>query len=204
MIPDQQVTSVKIAAEKRELTRKEVYELQNSIRQTLIQALSGTVQALGGVALLFGLYYTAQTLRISQETLRTNQEALQVTQEGQMTERFAQRLSIWETEESMMIRLGGIHALQRIARHSDQDHWPIMESYGLRTGQRAMAAEGSPPTNRWSSPRCSITRNAYSHTVDGRRPNVLEDTYRHPGSSDSYCTAHPVPQREGVNRLDLA
>jgi len=81
VIPNQQVTSVKIAAEKRELTQKDVYELRNSIRQTFVQALG----LLGSAALFFGLYYTAKTLRISQETLRTNQEALRVTQEGHIT-----------------------------------------------------------------------------------------------------------------------
>jgi hypothetical protein len=40
---------------------------ESGFRQTLVQIV-------GGVALLGGLYFTAQTLRTSQETLRVNQK----------------------------------------------------------------------------------------------------------------------------------
>jgi uncharacterized protein YjbI with pentapeptide repeats len=120
VIPNQQIASVKIAAEKGELTAKEFYELRNSIRQTFAQAL-------GGVALLLGLYFTAQTLRTSQETLRINQATLRVTQEGQVTERFGKAIEHLGDKERLTVRLGGIYALERIARDSPKDHWQIME-----------------------------------------------------------------------------
>src|SRR5262245_50879554 len=72
VIPHQKLATGRVTpAWKRELTQKEMYELQNNIRQTFIQALGGVLQTLGGIALLLGLYFTARTLRISQETLRT-------------------------------------------------------------------------------------------------------------------------------------
>jgi uncharacterized protein YjbI with pentapeptide repeats len=112
VIPSQQIAAVKIAADKTELSSKEFYELRNSIRQTFLQAL-------GGAALLLGLYFTARTLRISQETLRTNQE-------GQVTERFTNAIEhLGDTQ--LTVRLGGIYALERIARDSPKDHWQIME-----------------------------------------------------------------------------
>jgi hypothetical protein len=113
VIPNQQIASVKIAADKAELTTKEFYDLRNSIRQTFAQAL-------GGAALLLGLYLTTRTLGISQETLRTNQE-------GQITERFGKAIEHLGDKDRLTVRLGGIYALERIARDSPKDHWQIME-----------------------------------------------------------------------------
>ena len=78
------------------------------------------MQAIGGAALLLGFFFTAWTLRISQKTLR-------VTQEGHITERFTKAIEHLGDKDHLMIRLGGIYALERIARDSDKDHWPIME-----------------------------------------------------------------------------
>src|SRR5207247_3128017 len=100
--------------------RKEVYELRNSIRQTFAQALGLLGGLIGGAVLLLGLYYTAQTLRTSQESLR-------VTQEGQITERFTKAIQHLGDKAGLTVRLGGIYALERIARDSAKDHWQIME-----------------------------------------------------------------------------
>jgi Pentapeptide repeats (8 copies) len=69
-------------------------------------------QILGGTALLSGLYFTWRTL--------------QVNREGQITERFTRAIDQLGSEE-LEVRLGGIYALERIARDSERDHWPIME-----------------------------------------------------------------------------
>jgi hypothetical protein len=106
VIPNQKIENVKIAADKTELSQKEFYELQNSIRQTFIQAL-------GGAALLLGLYFTAKTLR--------------TTQEGQITDRFTKAIEQLGNKKHLTVRLGGIYALERIARDSSKDHWQIME-----------------------------------------------------------------------------
>ena len=66
----------------------------------------------GGSALLFGLYFTARNLQVSQE--------------GQITERFTRAIDQLGSDK-IEIRLGGIYALERIARDSERDHWPIME-----------------------------------------------------------------------------
>jgi hypothetical protein len=82
--------------------------MENDAHTTLIQAV-------GGAAFLFGLYFTARTWR--------------TTQEGQITDRFTKAINqLGETgPEKLAIRLGGIYALERIARDSERDHWPIME-----------------------------------------------------------------------------
>jgi hypothetical protein len=69
-------------------------------------------QILAGTALLSGLYFTWRTL--------------QVNREGQITERFTRAIDQLGNE-SEDVRLGGIYALERISRESQEDYWPIME-----------------------------------------------------------------------------
>jgi Pentapeptide repeats (8 copies) len=80
-----------------------------SEKKDLVLALA---QILAGTALLSGLYFTWRTL--------------QVNREGQITERFTRAIDQLGSNE-LEIRLGGIYALERIARDSERDHWPIME-----------------------------------------------------------------------------
>src|SRR5215211_8816625 len=86
-----------------------------SERKDLVLAVA---QILAGTALLSGLYFTWRTL--------------QVNREGQITERFTRAIDqLGKTDDKgnklFEIRLGGIYALERIARESEEDHWPIME-----------------------------------------------------------------------------
>ncbi len=87
-------------------------ELQNSYRTTIVQAL-------GGIVLLFGIYVTWRRVAA------TEQQVV-IAGEGQITERFARAIELLGSEK-LAVRLGGIYALERIARDSERDHWPIME-----------------------------------------------------------------------------
>jgi len=98
---------------------KDRIDLESKSRQTLVQIV-------GGAAALGALYFTAQTLRTSQETLRVNQKTLETTQQGQITERFSKAIEQLGSD-NLAIRLGGIYALERIARDSAYDHWTVME-----------------------------------------------------------------------------
>jgi hypothetical protein len=92
-------------------------------RTAFIQTVGGIV---GGSALLFGLYFTARNLQVSQE--------------GQITERFTRAIDQLGSDK-IEIRLGGIYALERIARDSERDHWPIMEvltAYGREHAPRRL------------------------------------------------------------------
>jgi len=84
---------------------EEIPALVNEYRRTWAQIL-------GGAALLSGIYFTWRTL--------------QVNREGQITERFTRAIDQFGSEQ-LEIRLGGIYSLERIARESEEDHWPIME-----------------------------------------------------------------------------
>jgi Pentapeptide repeats (8 copies) len=73
------------------------------------------VQIVGGAAVLASLYFTWG--------------ALEVSREGQITDRFTKAIAQLgeQGSEKLAVRLGGIYALERIARDSERDHWPIME-----------------------------------------------------------------------------
>jgi uncharacterized protein YjbI with pentapeptide repeats len=78
---------------------------ENNARATLAQIMGGTV-------LLLGLYFTWRNIRGSEE--------------GRLTERFSKAVELLGSEK-LDIRLGGIYALERVARDSQKDHWTVME-----------------------------------------------------------------------------
>src|SRR5262249_10539170 len=109
--PQWQVTAVR--------DRIDRIDLESKSRQTLAQIV-------GVAVLLVGLYFTAQTPRTSQETLQVNQETLRTTQESQITDRFTKAITQLG-DNNLAVRLGGIYALERIAKDSEEDHWTVME-----------------------------------------------------------------------------
>ena len=57
---------------------------------------------------------------------------LELAREGQITDRFTKAIEQLgainqKGEHNREVRLGGIYALERIAKRSPEDHWPIME-----------------------------------------------------------------------------
>jgi len=84
---------------------KDLAEMENSYRATIAQIL-------GGVAIVIGIYFAWENLK--------------TTREGQITERFTRAIDQLGNP-NMVIRLGGIYALERISNESKKDYWPIME-----------------------------------------------------------------------------
>jgi hypothetical protein len=92
---------------------------QNEVRTTLLQGL-------GGVVLLVGAYVAYRQLTSSREQLRDqmahNREQLQIAQNEQFTRAIDQL-----GHAQLDVRLGGIYALERIARDSPTDRATIGE-----------------------------------------------------------------------------
>jgi len=147
-------------------------DLAISKRQALVQGLASGGQALAvlltGAVALIGLYLTRQNTneqlrharentekqlqqaRESQErTQASAQETLRLTEQGQITERFTRAIEQLgatddKGEKKVEIRLGGIYALERISRESENDYWPIMQilaAYVREHAPRDPAAE---------------------------------------------------------------
>ena len=86
---------------------------------TFVEGKVTPVQILTGLLVLAGLFWTSRRVLAAEDNVR-------VAQEGQITERFTKAIEQLG-DEKMAIRLGGIYALERIAKDSGKDHGPIME-----------------------------------------------------------------------------
>ena len=83
-------------------------QAKNEIMRTLAQIL-------GGAFILTGLYFTAKNVFVSRR--------------AQITDRFADALEKLSDTDNILKRIGGIHALESIAKDSPADHWRIMEIF---------------------------------------------------------------------------
>ena len=66
------------------------------------------------------------TLYVGWRRANAAERTVEVAQEGQITERFTRAIDQLG-HEKVSIRLGGIYALERIARDSAVDRWPVMQ-----------------------------------------------------------------------------
>jgi Pentapeptide repeats (8 copies) len=110
--------------------------LQNDVRTTLLQAL-------GGVALVAGASFTYRQVQ-------TARHQLEVIREGQVTERFTRAIDQLGHQE-LDVRVGGIYALERIARDSDPDRGAIVEVLTTFVRHHSTWSGGSTPL--WDVPR---------------------------------------------------
>jgi len=97
-------------ARSKSLTEDNRFDRENEARKTLAQII-------GGVFVLAGLYSSVQTFDLSRQ--------------GQITDRFTKAIdqlgASSDGKPKLEVRLGGIFALERIARDSERDHQVIME-----------------------------------------------------------------------------
>jgi hypothetical protein len=89
---------------------------RNAVRTTLLQGL-------GGLVLLLGAYLTWRQIQAGREA---NRAELQLGRETQITERFVQAVDQLGSQK-LAVRIGGVHALARIARNSAADRGAVME-----------------------------------------------------------------------------
>ena len=66
------------------------------------------------------------TLYLTWRRANAAEWTVEVSVEGQITERFTKAVEQLGSDNTA-ISLGGIYALERIAKDSEKDHWPVME-----------------------------------------------------------------------------
>jgi hypothetical protein len=101
------------------LTPQELIQLQKELITAENNARVTIAQILGGFGLLVGLYLTYRNVKIAHKNV-------EVAEEGKLTDRFSKAVELLGSEK-LDVRLGGIYALERIARDSQKDHWTVME-----------------------------------------------------------------------------
>lgn len=120
------------------------------------------VQIAGGLVVAIGLYLTWRRI--------------QVTEEGQVTDRFSTAIEQL-ADENLEARLGGIYALELIARDSEKDYWTAMETLSAfirenASSQKAKKGEEEELAKEQDSgPRTDVQA---ACTVIGRR-NTAQD-----------------------------
>lgn len=91
-------------------------QAESDLRGHLLQALAGLVLAVGA-------FYTGRTFA---QNRKEQDRTFALAREGQITERFTRAVSQL-ADEKLDIRLGGIYALERIARDSETHYESVME-----------------------------------------------------------------------------
>jgi hypothetical protein len=105
------------------------------------------LQGLGGLVLLLGAYVTWRQYQVNREGMQSNlrataaqleatQDQLVIAQEGQITERFTRAVDQLGSDQ-LVVRLGGIYGLERIAMNSPRDAATIAEVLSSYIRQRA-------------------------------------------------------------------
>jgi hypothetical protein len=106
-----------------QVSREVLLKAENDFRKSIIE----TIQTITGIftasGLVFTIYYAARNVSLAE---RTAAENLRATLDGKLTDRFAKAIELLSSD-SVPVRVGAIYALERIARDSVDDHWPIME-----------------------------------------------------------------------------
>jgi hypothetical protein len=95
-------------------------KLRNDARASLLQSI---LQGLGGLAVALGVVVTWRQL---QHNISYTREQHALAREGQITERFTTAIN-QIGDDKIDVRMGGIYALDRIARESTTDRPPIAE-----------------------------------------------------------------------------
>jgi hypothetical protein len=146
------------------------------------------ITALGGLVLAAGAYFTGRTFALNRE--------------GQITERFTRAVEQL-ADEKLDIRLGGIYALERIARDSETHYEPVIEVLTAFLREHAgrkleIAASGEVSVSTADVPPDPLPRVDFqaAATVIGRRdrrherPDYRLDLHGVGLAGASLCDAH--------------
>jgi uncharacterized protein YjbI with pentapeptide repeats len=134
-------------------------------RGALLGVLAPVVVAIGAVAAFLNYRETSDQNR---RTVKLSRDALEVTERGQLTERFTKAIDqLGQTaEDKLDIRLGGIYALEQIAKESKELHGPVMEIL------TAFLREHSREPEETQSARVESGASISSNAAEARAENV--------------------------------
>ena len=121
------------------------------------------LQAVGGLALFAGAFFTWRQLHVASE--------------GQITERFTRAVDQLGSKQ-VAVRIGGIYALERIAKNSPADRRPVVEVLSAFIRDRAAwdaVDDHDAPLDRLPPLRARFADVQAAVIVLGRRDNPAQD-----------------------------
>ena len=99
----------------------------------ITELLKVTAIVFGGIAVLINAYYAAKRAEAMDKTAIAAEKSMEIglktaalAEARLSTERFGKAVEQLG-DENLQIRLGGIYALERVAKGSEGDYWPVME-----------------------------------------------------------------------------
>ena len=129
-----------------------------------------TAAAIGvGGSVIVALAAFWANVRNTNETTALALRAVELTEQGQVTDRYTKAIEQLGADKSLDVRIGGIYALERVARDSPRDHPTVMEV--LAAFVREHSREQWPPVKPEAEPPRRTTRPDVQAavTVIGRR-----------------------------------
>jgi hypothetical protein len=109
----------------------ELANAENAARATLTQFV-------GGLALLAGLYFTAQNLQLTQDT---SHETLRTSQAAQISERFDRAIKNLSEDNKFELVVGGIYSLEGLARDWPQNGRVVLNALAAYIRRHAKRVE---------------------------------------------------------------
>ncbi|MDJ0695674.1 pentapeptide repeat-containing protein [Mastigocoleus sp. MO_188.B34] len=146
ILPRWQINDAGIVDEEKRL-------IQENASRTII------IQGLGGIFFVITAYFTWRNLKVAEVNLK-------VIEDKQITERFAKAVEMLGHAD-IHVRLGGIYALERISKDSDQDYWQIMEILTAYVREKSHQ-------NKQGTTRASIDIQAILTIITRRRKNYQQ------------------------------
>ena len=158
------------------LAHHDVGSAKGPLLQTARDEARGRLLTLGaGLFAAGALIYTARNFTLSRRQLELSQQAmrltetgqqrtLELTEQGQVTDRYTKAIEQLGSDK-LDVRIGGIYALERVARDSAKDHPTVMEVLAafIRVHSYEQWPLGGEP-KRWTRPDVQA-----AITVIGRR-----------------------------------
>jgi Pentapeptide repeats (9 copies) len=103
-------------------------KLQNDARATLVQGVGALLVLTGAsIGARAAFRQVAATREQIKQTARSSHDQLQLSEQGQVTDRYTKAIDQLDEKKALAVRLGGLYALERIARDSPEDRATIAE-----------------------------------------------------------------------------
>jgi uncharacterized protein YjbI with pentapeptide repeats len=109
------------------LAHHDVGSAAGSLHETALDNARGRLLTLGaGLFAAGALIFTAQNVILARRSTELSRRTFELTEQGQVTDRYTKAIEQLGSKE-LDVRIGGIYALERVARDSPRDHQTVME-----------------------------------------------------------------------------
>jgi hypothetical protein len=164
------------------LARHDVGSAKGSLHETALDNARGRLLTLGaGLFAAAALIFTARNFTVSRRTL-------DLSEQGQVTDRYTKAVEQLGSEK-LDVRIGGIYALERVARDSPRDHPTVMEvlTTFIRVHSREPWASLDPDSmerDRLARPDVQVAATVVGRRAANRDNRLIDFSYTNLAGAD--------------------